>query len=464
MSAQRVSEIAKHACLRCKDRKRKCDKALPSCSLCERLRQACKYDNTPISPVRNSQVPENAFSPHHIKDAIVQKLLNFTREDVVTIYLRTLQPWFAFIPEERLSGEFPNTWNDASVDVTLLAFTILLFNAQPLLLEGSYRLQPDTMLMYLSIKSWLALLEGAGLNSIGLVYSRLLNTLFEVVHGFHPAAYLSIAATVRAADALSVYDENRVPLLSSLGSIKEREERRDIWCGIMILDRYLAVENGKFPPVTRGRNIPDYQNQFDRNAEMVSSSFHGSFEASCLLDKVHIAIYEPTLEQSFNIEEITMILGALSSLQTIVAQDMVGKSRLSSSGLAFATTGLLLIFENGAKPTIDGRTSQCREPSIAIMANLLDDILKLLEELDDSVVFDVQNFSPFVLHLIYKAGAIITERLQVGIDLEMNLRKVRIFRKFLKFMSQKWLAGERYLELLNEDTAPRILKAIECDD
>lgn len=79
------------------------------------------------------------------------------------------------------------------------------------------------------------------------------------------------------------------------------------------------------------------------------------------------------------------------------------------------------------------------------MANLLDDILKLLEELDDSVVFDIQNFSPFVLHLIYKAGAIITERLQVGIDLEMNLRKVRIFRKFLKFMSQKWLAGGEHM-------------------
>lgn len=79
------------------------------------------------------------------------------------------------------------------------------------------------------------------------------------------------------------------------------------------------------------------------------------------------------------------------------------------------------------------------------MANLIDDILKLLEELDENVVFDVQNFSPFVLHLIYKAAAIITERLQVGIDLEMNLRKVRIFRKFLKFMSEKWLAGGEHM-------------------
>lgn len=95
------------------------------------------------------------------------------------------------------------------------------------------------MLMYLSGKSWIALLEGAGLNSIEIVSSRLLTTLFEVVHGFYPAAYLSIAATVRAADALSVYQGQGILISRSSDSLgkKEKEERTKIWCGIMILDR-----------------------------------------------------------------------------------------------------------------------------------------------------------------------------------------------------------------------------------
>ena len=93
--------------------------------------------------------------------------------------------------------------------------------------------------MYLSSKSWLALLEGAGLNSINLVNSRLLITLFEVVHGCYPAAYLSIAATVRAADALSIYNTEDASLSHSSYMInnKQREEISELWCGIMILDR-----------------------------------------------------------------------------------------------------------------------------------------------------------------------------------------------------------------------------------
>lgn len=95
--------------------------------------------------------------------------------------------------------------------------------------------------MYLSSKSWLALLEGLGLNSIDLVNSRLLITLFEVVHGFYPAAYLSIAATVRVADALSIYKSQDASLSRSSDLIgKEKEVIIKMWCGIMIVDRYVT--------------------------------------------------------------------------------------------------------------------------------------------------------------------------------------------------------------------------------
>jgi hypothetical protein len=49
------------------------------------------------------------------------------------------------------------------------------------------------------------MLEGAGLNSIDFVEARLLINIFEVSHRLYPAAYLSIAATVRAADAVAAF-------------------------------------------------------------------------------------------------------------------------------------------------------------------------------------------------------------------------------------------------------------------
>lgn len=70
--------------------------------------------------------------------------------------------------------------------------------------------------------------------------------------------------------------------------------------------------------------------------------------------------------------------------------------------------------------------------------------MKLVEELEEGTgTFDVGTFSPFAFHLIYKAAAIVTERLQVGLELETNLQRVRILRKILRLVGHRWLAGRK---------------------
>jgi len=211
-------------------------------------------------PLQWILVPENAFAPHNIKTAMIQKLSDVRPMEVVSIYSRTLNSWFGFSSAVRLCSELQTTWDDCQVDSTLLVSTILLFNTNPQSIEGIYSLHPDTMTLYLSCRSWIALLEGTGLNSINLVYSRLLMTLFEVVHGLYPAAYLSIAATVRAADALSVFDGNGVPLSLPLGPIglKEEEEYREMWCGIFVLDRFVTKIYYLLEPSDRARLLKPY--------------------------------------------------------------------------------------------------------------------------------------------------------------------------------------------------------------
>jgi len=89
---------------------------------------------------------------------------------------------------------------------------------------------------YLFAKTSIAATEGLGLNSLLLVKSRILVTLFEVAHGFYPAAYISIGAIVRAAEAITdriMYD----PLVSQLDDEENKEECVLIWCGTLLLDR-----------------------------------------------------------------------------------------------------------------------------------------------------------------------------------------------------------------------------------
>ncbi|KAF2799372.1 hypothetical protein K505DRAFT_265804 [Melanomma pulvis-pyrius CBS 109.77] len=465
MSARRTPGTTRQACSRCKVHKRKCDKTLPQCSLCKRLCQVCRYENAASIA---SPDAENKFTPHRIKADIIQNLSDLELNLIISVYSRCIRPWFPFTSEFKLYNHLPPTWNDASVDFTLLAFIILLFKASPQLSEGCHSFNSDIMSMYLSSKSWLALLEGLGLNSIDLVNSRLLITLFEVVHGFYPAAYLSIAATVRAADALSIYKSQDASLNRSSDLIgKEKDEVTELWAAIMIVDRYVAVENGKWPSITRGRAVPGCNYPFSgKNLERRLSPFLRLYEASSHLDKVHMAVHEPTIQQSFNIEEVRLILMTLKSFDTIVEHEIAGTSKLSSSGLALASTGLFLIYENGNQTLyLDEATSKCRAQSVVALASMIEDIISLFKgPEEDTIIVDVETVSPFILHLVYKVAAIVTARLHSSLDLESNLQKVRSCRKILKFMGQRWLAGERYLRLLNEDTTPRMLQAIECGD
>lgn len=91
--------------------------------------------------------------------------------------------------------------------------------------------------IYLQTKSSLALAEGLGINSVPIVQSRILITLFEVSHDFYPAAYISIGATVRAAYALEIHPTGGAVQVQYLDGPVGNEETILIWCAIMVLDR-----------------------------------------------------------------------------------------------------------------------------------------------------------------------------------------------------------------------------------
>lgn len=62
-------------------------------------------------------------------------------------------------------------------------------------------------------------------------------TLFEVAHGFYPAAYISMGATVRAVDAFEIHPVADASHSDPLPDRAKREETALTWCGILILDR-----------------------------------------------------------------------------------------------------------------------------------------------------------------------------------------------------------------------------------
>jgi hypothetical protein len=178
-----------------------------------------------------------AFTLSRLKDAIIQKLGTLTLEDTLSAYYQTIEPWFPIISMSSPRSRFPLTWDDASLDVALLCLSIILLaNTRPSSPEDDN--DPfEFKSLYLFTKSSIASTEGLGINSFPIIQSRILVTLFEVAHGFYPAAYISIGATVRAADALGILPGADASNSYSLGNGAKLEEPVLIWCAILILDR-----------------------------------------------------------------------------------------------------------------------------------------------------------------------------------------------------------------------------------
>jgi hypothetical protein len=151
-----------------------------------------------------------------------------------TAYSGSTELWFPVA--SNFQGKLRPTWDETSLDVVLLCLSIVLLTSLPSPSARSIGEVGKFEALYHQTKSCLALAEGLGLNSIVLVQSRILTTLFEVSHGFYPAAYISIGATLRAADALEAHPGAGVSPSYRSSEPASDEEKVLMWCGILVLD------------------------------------------------------------------------------------------------------------------------------------------------------------------------------------------------------------------------------------
>ncbi|KAE8319549.1 hypothetical protein BDV41DRAFT_520188 [Aspergillus transmontanensis] len=474
MDARLRVRLARKACARCRSQKRRCDRATPECGLCQRLRQACQYEGRVISSPSSTpssfldaELPLGMLNPGHIKDAIAKKLTS-APSDIFATYIQSIHPWFPII-SQTLQDQLPKSWNEASLDCTLLALCISLLCTSPPPSSGDGTLS-GLQSAYLHVKSWIAVIEGLGIASLKIVQARALVTLFEVAHGFYPAAYISIGATVRAADELKFHAYLPPSSSSSTNDESASEEAVLIGCAIRILDRYIIIQSGHRPPLTsslsKGIHDPNkvpWPTGIENDTRNPLWQLSRIFEASTLLDNIHNALHNPTSEQTFNTEEIGLLVETSCSLRTLLIEEVEDADQIYSGGLALCQTGLLLAYENGTKVQItDAQTLTCQTLATSSLNPILTTITNTVYPfVSGTQAIDFDRLPLFITFLVYKAASIMTERMWMETDSSETLRKLRILRGFLKMVNARWLCGEYYLGLLNEDTAPRILKSIE---
>ncbi len=147
-------------------------------------------------------------------------------------YFKSIHLWFPILSElsyyERLTSVFDKPCSEYS----LLSLSMMLITTSPPVKET---LDSFTSL-YILVKSSIAIVEAATINSLEIVQARLLVSLFEFGHGM-PAAFISIAATVRAAVAIGLNQTIKSPCTDPSADCSKLEEGLRVWWGIVMLDR-----------------------------------------------------------------------------------------------------------------------------------------------------------------------------------------------------------------------------------
>jgi hypothetical protein len=90
---------------------------------------------------------------------------------------------------------------------------------------------------YFAAKRFYLEAESAGVFSIQVLQAGLLISLYELGHAIYPSAFLSIGTCARYAYALGI-NGNATSQISKPFTWVEQEERRRVWWGIVILDRF----------------------------------------------------------------------------------------------------------------------------------------------------------------------------------------------------------------------------------
>ena len=123
-------------------------------------------------------------------------------------------------------------------DFAALCLTILLIQQMP---SG-----PATNVqspLYFTVKNLINLLEAANQISLDLAHCRVLITFYEIGHGLHKAAYISVAACARTARALGLHRKRWRNVNAEFDKLTLEEEKRT-WWAICVMERFIGLCNG----------------------------------------------------------------------------------------------------------------------------------------------------------------------------------------------------------------------------
>jgi len=190
---------------------------------------------TNVDPFRSESLRQLTVDNTILKQSVNMLLSGFDIKETAIKFFDTLAVRQPIVSRERYLGMIAKSSQNSKADFLLLAMAIQLVLQNP----GS---KEQSMLSsrYITLKSCINLFESSGFLSLDFVQARVLITIYELGHGIHPGASISIAACARTARLLGLNKKTFQKMQYGREAQIRAEEEKRTWWAIVKLDRYVV--------------------------------------------------------------------------------------------------------------------------------------------------------------------------------------------------------------------------------
>ncbi|PQE32184.1 Zn2Cys6 transcriptional regulator protein [Rutstroemia sp. NJR-2017a WRK4] len=507
-----VTSQAMNACVFCKHAKRKCDKARPACSNCARLGRSCVYaednvrtsfadnhwqgipllgsckrPNLPLADCLSGVDPSSHDSLQQSTVDMVMRIFG-SLSSVATIsgefFIGTHQR-IPTISRLRFEENLLTLTTRPRADFAVLCLTILLLQQMPLGKETNMQ-SP----LYFTVKNLITLLETKSNPYLDLMHCRVLVTFYEVGHGFHREAYVSLAGCARAGRGLGLHKKPWRNLDADSDRLALEEEKRT-WWEIVLIDRFINLYNKDTFFVTgdpeRTEPLPiedllwsessshaDLQSHIDA-APSLDTPFNitvGQLARECQISHLvgHVVrhVFDPVLDPGFNTEEAVQLERTLRAYLPLLSNEelKIGKycgaygmcnryamlwlSTLRSTKLlSNKHSSLFILYEYMLSRNPDNASERRRvQRSIEETAfGALNFAAAAYADQEGNYPTDV--FSPYLPHSLYQA-AILYHRLWTQRGHIVYKQRLDKLKAIIGNLTKRWMIAWHYLEAIDK--------------
>ena len=245
-------------------------------------------------------------------------------------YFATVHSYFPVVSKIRLYQHLANPLHEPGADIALL------FLAMKLVCSSIPEGMPAQTQQYQDAKSLYQYVEAQNGFSVQAIQAGLLIGLFEIGHSIWPAAYLTVGNIARLGYASGLHDFKAPQMLPRCMTWTEQEERRRLWWGILVLDRFVHLGSRGKPFATTDPgldvHLPTDDGSWDRGEMLVAaplslsasptvgvSPFARVCQSAHLLGKVMRHIDDKSMSLEYRMTEALQLHRTMSAFADVLS-------------------------------------------------------------------------------------------------------------------------------------------------